>query len=763
MITAHQRESARDSPGASAPETNRPDRLRRPVALLLSRFPLITETFILREVIELELLGQPVRLVPLIKEEPTVVHREARPWVSRALFTPFLSRPILESNLETLRQRPAIYLGLLRKMVLGRHQRFGVRVRTLALFPKAVFLAERLQAEGIRHVHAHFATYPAAVALIISSLTDITYSLTVHAHDIFVGQELLGDKLSAAQWIRTVSFFNKRFLLDLYPDLPPEKLKVIHVGVGSRQASTDCAPPARHEPRLLLSIAALKPYKGLSVLLAACRLLRDQGVAFRCEIIGDGPLRKRLQLAIDRSGLAGVVRLVGSQPQHEVARSISNSFLVVLPSIVAPDGQMEGIPVALMEAMAAGRPVVASALSGIPELIESGIDGILTTPGDEHELASAIESLLADPAAAGAMGLRGRRRVTMDFNLTTTARELLEHLDDSNPGLEIGPELPFQWPGESNSNGTSAGVRRIHQRRDSTVAELLFEADREPCEVILKTHRSFVGESRPARMRARDEFNGLRRLHRLLGQADSSSPNGGARFGVPRPLELFEDSAALTMERCRGESLLLRLRRYRRAWRLVSSHEATTVLRQVGQWLHTFQNLGPEHPILGDSGQHLLRRMDTVLEGLESHLSPSRIAKYRRQIDRLHAQLDPNSLHLVARHGDFWPGNIFVDTGHVEVIDFEGLGIGLAYEDVADFVAHLDLLFAYPLVRSRGRDLARAFVEGFLGDTELDPTLFSLCHSLALLRLIRHQPEPGSGGALGAWRRHHLSTMVPTS
>ena len=764
MITEHHRESSRSSSATVAPGSGEPQHLRRPVALLLSRFPLITETFILREIIELENLGQPVRLVPLIKEKPQVTHREARPWVDRALYTPYLSGPILRSNLKTLWRRPAVYWSLFRKVILGRNQRFGVRVRALALFPKAVYLAERLHAEGIRHIHAHFATYPASVAFVIASLADISYSLTVHAHDIFVGQELLEDKLSAAQWIRTISLFNKRFILDLYPEILSDKVKVIHVGVNPLAESTqEASSGVKSDSPLLLSIAALKPYKGLSVLLAACRLLRNMGVSFRCQIIGGGPLRESLQLTIERSGLSEVVRLVGSQPQHEVARAISESSLIVLPSIVAPDGQMEGIPVALMEAMAAGRPVVASALSGIPELIDSGVEGILTTPGDEHELASAIGSLLADPATGDAMGERGRKRVTEHFNLTATAKDLLGHLDNSNPSLEVESELPWRKLSESIATDAAVGVRCIHRRRDSTVAELLFEAGREPHEVILKTHRSFVGESRPARLRATEEFNWLRSIHRSLGQAQSHGSEGKTCFHVPRPLELLEDSASLTMERCRGESLLRHLRRYRGAWLKGHSVEITTAVRQAGEWLRIFQSLGAETENSADPEQYLQRATRTALDGLESHLSPSKVSRYRRHFDRLQSQLEPNRLDLVARHGDFWPGNVFVDTGHVEVIDFEGLNAGLAYEDVADFVAHLELLFAYPFVRPRGRELVRAFVDGFLDGTELDPVLYRLCKSVALLRLIRTQPAPGSGGVLGAWRRHHLQTMVPIS
>ena len=761
MFTAPQSGDGSSSSAAVVRGRQAESPLRRPIALLLSRFPLVTETFILREILELERLGQPVRLVPLIRESPGVMHREARPWVERALYTPFLSGPILLSNLRVLSQRPATYWKLLRKLVLGSNQKPGVRLRTLALFPKFIHLAERLPTEGIRHIHAHFATYPATAAYIISSLTDITYSLTVHAHDIFVGQEMLEEKLAAAEWIRTISDFNRRYLLDLYPNLPTEKFRVIHVGVDPHQEPIEDLPPAA-TPRspLILSIAALKPYKGLAILLGACTQLRDRGVEFRCEIIGDGPLRGRLQLTIDRSDLGDVVQLMGSRTQNEVARSLSEAAVVVLPSIVASDGQMEGIPVALMEAMAAGRPVVASSLSGIPELIENGVEGYLTTPGDERELAAAMESLLADRATAAAMGARGQRRVAEHFHLGTTVRDLLGNLDDSNPqpAIEIDPRAC----GSSHFHPRSApvGVRKIHQQRDSTVVELLLEAHHQPNEVIFKTHRSFVGQSRSALVRAREEFHWLDKIHRLLGDDSTNGPDGGVRLGVPRPLELFEDSASLTMERCQGRSLLRQLQRYRQLRRHRATDEIPHLVSQVGAWLRAFQAfpLDTTERLTGE--RYLQHIADDALHGLAIHLPASRVSNLRQRLDCLQAQIDPHSIQWVARHGDFSPGNIFVSSAQVQVIDFEGLGTGLVYEDLANFIAHLELLFAYPLARRRGRELIRLLLEGYLADTQLDTALYQFCRSVALLKLTRSQPQRAGSHPIGAWRRHHLFTRV---
>src|SRR5829696_509406 len=147
----------------------------------------------------MERQGQPVRLVPLLHEKPKVVHREALPWMGRALQAPLLSAAVLLANLRALRRRPGLYLRLLGRLLAASAANPGFLLRTLALFPKSVWVAERLEAEGTAHLHAHFATHPATMALIVSSLTGIPWSMTVHAHDIFVSRVLLREKLAAAR------------------------------------------------------------------------------------------------------------------------------------------------------------------------------------------------------------------------------------------------------------------------------------------------------------------------------------------------------------------------------------------------------------------------------------------------------------------------------------------------------------------------------------------------------------------------------------
>jgi putative inorganic carbon (hco3(-)) transporter len=196
--------------------------VRAPIAVLVSRFPLITETFILREIIELERQGQGVVLVPMIRESPAVVHEEAKPWIARAVYTPWLSPGILAANLRAVVTKPVTYLSLLLWVL--------PTLKSLALFPKSVYLAECLRRMEVGHLHAHFATHPATMARIISRLTGIPFSFTVHAHDIFVDRRLLGEKIRDAAFIRSISRFNRVFLEDRYADARG-KIEVVHMGV----------------------------------------------------------------------------------------------------------------------------------------------------------------------------------------------------------------------------------------------------------------------------------------------------------------------------------------------------------------------------------------------------------------------------------------------------------------------------------------------------------------------------------------------------
>lgn len=677
-----------------------------PLAVLLSRFPLVTETFILREVIELERQGRPVRLVPLLHERPEVVHREALPWMGRVLHAPLLSAEVAAASLRVLRRRPGQVLRLFGRLAAASASSPGFLVKTLAIFPKSLWIAERLEAEGAEHLHAHFATHPATLALIVSSLTGIPWSVTVHAHDIFVSRVLLREKLAAARFVRAISRFNRDYLERLYPELEG-RVRVIHVGIDPA-VYRRLPPPPEGLPQILC-VASLRPYKGHSVLLEACRLLLEQGVAFRCELVGEGPLRTELARRIAELGLRDVVRLRGALPQNQVARRLGRSTVFVLPSVVAPDGQMEGIPVALMEAMAAGRPVVASDLSGIPELVQDGVSGLLVPPGDAAGIAAALKRLIDDPGLGRALGERGREKVEREFRLDGTVADLLREIEP-HTGSSSSSSDPEAEALLARAGLPGAGTRRVHRRADSMVIEALAPG---PRELVVKVQRPRPGESRPPRERARHEHEVLERLHRLF------APDVG--FGVPRPFGLLEDEAAVVMERCQGAGLDDLIRRERSAngpeWEAL----AITV-RRAGCWLRLLQ----DHTRTGgDAGPLLASLLDRAAADLAACRRTMRLPRdLETRLERLAGRI--GALERVGHHGDFWPGNLCVDEKCVQVIDFEGYREGLPWEDAAYFLVHLEPFFAWPGLRGRGEQAAAAFLEGWLEGAALDRSALDL-------------------------------------
>src|SRR6185295_572669 len=261
------------------------------IAYIVSRFPHLPETFILREMISLEQLGWQIELYPLIIQRQELIHHEARPWLARAHAVPWFSVGLVRSNLGKLIQQPQLYLSLLWRALRENIRSPKFLVRTLLLFPRAVWMADRFQEEGINHIHAHYATHPALVAWLINQLTGISYSITVHAHDIFVEKPMLATKLQDSVFVSAISEFNRQYLVNLFGPWVQQKTQIVRCGIDpafyGSENRIQIAEPERLE---IISIGSLQPYKGHVYLVRACVELQKRGVPFRCRIIGGGDL-----------------------------------------------------------------------------------------------------------------------------------------------------------------------------------------------------------------------------------------------------------------------------------------------------------------------------------------------------------------------------------------------------------------------------------------------------------------------------------------
>lgn len=412
------------------------------LAYVMSKFPVVTETFILYEILEIERLGFQVEVRPLRRVSSHTVHPEAAAMLERAKFLPLLSPAILAACVRALLKKPRRLIGALASILVGTWGSWKDLAAGCAYFPKCVRMAEELEANGVRHVHAHFANHPALAAWIVNRLTGIGYSFTAHATDIQVNHAMLDRKIADSAFAVTVSEHNLDYIRGIVGEELARKVRIVHCGVdldlferGHEIERVD------EQPLELLCVGRLMVLKGHRHLINACARLNERGVNFVCRLIGEGPLEAELRAQAIELGIADRIRFEGARPRLEVLSRLRTSDIFVLTSVRTPQGSREGIPVALMEAMACGRPVVASRLSGIPELVEDGVSGLLTEPGDVSGVAEAIERLAGDPALRAAMGTASRKKVEAEFDLKSNARQLAALLLEYSPDLRADGAL----------------------------------------------------------------------------------------------------------------------------------------------------------------------------------------------------------------------------------------------------------------------------------------------------------------------------------
>jgi glycosyltransferase involved in cell wall biosynthesis len=411
---------------------------RRPLGVLVKIYPKLSETFILEEILGLERLGLSLRLYSLAPTTDAVVHpaiaRVRAPLVEvptpgRATAGTFVAR-----HASLLFGAPLRYLGAVGAALLrGR--------RGLHDFVRAGWLAGQLREDGVEHLHTHFISTPADVAELGARLAALPYSISAHAKDIYLSDPAeLRRKLHSACFTVSCTDFNCQTLLGIAPQAPVHRM---YHGVDH----TLFHPKHRRAPQdvpLILSVGRLREKKGLDTLIDACALLRARGQAFVCEIVGYGEEQARLQAQIDRLGLAGHVRLVGKLAREQVIAGYARAAVYVQPSRIAADGDRDGIPNVLLEAMAMGLPVVASRVSGIPELVGNLHNGLLVEPDAPEPLADAIARLLTEPALCNGLGCRARQTVTASFDNDINLRLLCDllagrgaHAADATPAASM--------------------------------------------------------------------------------------------------------------------------------------------------------------------------------------------------------------------------------------------------------------------------------------------------------------------------------------
>ncbi len=395
------------------------------IAYLGRILPVLSETFVVREIAALRSLGARIKPFSLYPPEARVAHPEA-PALAREVTV--LYRPVNPlfwlAHLFFLLRYPRRYWHCLVRYALRAPEPWRNRRRCLAFLAMAPYTAWHLRRAGVQHLHAHFANAPASLALPAAYLAGISFSFTAHAYDLFIDQLLLPAKLEAAAFVASISRFNLGFLQQQFPSAAARaRLELVRNGIDPERFRP--APHPAGTPPLVLAVGRLVETKGFHVLVAACARLRQEGRDCRCLIVGEGPEEERLQKLVADLGLDDRVELPGRLQPEALLPIFRSADLLAMPSCVRQHDQ-DGIPTVLIEALAMEIPVVATRVSGIPELVRDGATGLLVDPDDPAALAAALARLLADPGLSRRLAAAGRELVVAEFNSQRSAARLLE-------------------------------------------------------------------------------------------------------------------------------------------------------------------------------------------------------------------------------------------------------------------------------------------------------------------------------------------------
>lgn len=410
------------------------------IAYILKMYPRFSETFVVNEILELERRGVDVRIYSLRKPDDGRFHANLAKVKANVIYVP--QNPEMEPDRireahHRLRQTHPTSYQQVYDATAAKSNRF-----ILKRFLQAGYVAEHLLRHPVDGVHAHFATSATRVANLVHQLIGLPYSFTAHAKDIFhdsVQTDSLCKKIAQARFVVTVSQFNQQHLQTMLGDTPAD-VRCLYNGIDLSRFRPSTAP---RQPNLILSVGRLVEKKGFDVLIDACALLRQWGIDFRCEIIGNGEKAGALKAQIERLGLQKQVKLLGAKPQDKVLQAYRRATLFALPCTIAADGNRDGLPTVLLEAMATGLTAVSTHLVGVPEIITHGQNGLLVPPNNSHALAQSLAHLLQNPDVRQQLGAAGREKATAVFNVRHNVGQLHTWLaEPSHPALP--PSTPVQ-------------------------------------------------------------------------------------------------------------------------------------------------------------------------------------------------------------------------------------------------------------------------------------------------------------------------------
>ena len=405
------------------------------IGYVVKRYPRYSETFIVNEILAHEAAGLEIDIFALRSSEDThfqdIISRVRAPVIylpnrcqkASALWSEIQKTAKVCEDFWTRMQYSA-----------------GIDERELV---HALALARHIIDRGITHLHAHFATSATTVARLAAKLTGINYSFTAHAKDIFhqdVDTSELQNKITDAAKLVTISDFNENYLTSKF-DINNNRLHRIYNGLDLDRFVYHS--PARRRP-LVLAVGRLVEKKGFRYLIEACRQLLNSGTDFECLIIGEGEEEEELRGLISSLGVGDTVRLAGPQPQSEVITLLQEASVFAVPCVVGQDGNRDGLPTVLLEAMALGTPCVSTNVTGIPEIIKNNETGLLVNQHDSDALAIAIKQLLDDAALRERLAVQARQLIEEHFDVHQNAARIRALFDDIRQIRASGPRAIAQ-------------------------------------------------------------------------------------------------------------------------------------------------------------------------------------------------------------------------------------------------------------------------------------------------------------------------------
>jgi glycosyltransferase involved in cell wall biosynthesis len=417
------------------------------IGYLVSRYPAVSHTFILREIQQLRELGHRIHTASINPADRALEDMDAAERAEAEATYCVKAHGAwgaIKALVRGLVQQPG---GVIRLLWNAAQMQLGSK--GLAYAAEALMLAQWMHSLGLTRLHVHFGNAGATVGLLVKALTGCHLSYTIHGPDEFddVGGQRLALKMQHADAVVCISQFARGQLMRISRPADWDKFQVCRLGVDPtlfnyeprtpRIAKPDAKPQVR-----LLCVGRLTPAKGQVVLVQACAALRELHLNFHLTLVGEGPDRKRIEAEIARHRLGGQVRLTGAVGQARVREALAQADIFVLPSFA------EGIPVVLMEAMASGVPCVSTPVNGIPELIAHRQTGLLATAGDVDSLVKELATLIREPALRSHLAQAARAKVERDFDLQTNVQALgriFANFDQSVQPVSAGEERPWTY------------------------------------------------------------------------------------------------------------------------------------------------------------------------------------------------------------------------------------------------------------------------------------------------------------------------------